>query len=81
MLEDEESVNATERELRHAVNHPKLTVRWAITEVTSTLGSDYFDPVNQKHIDAIKKYLNELQEKAKEYYWPKLFNLALIPPV
>jgi hypothetical protein len=65
VLEDEESVNATERALRHAVNHPKLTAPWAISEVTSVLGSAYFDPLNQKHIDVIKRYSNELQEKAK----------------
>jgi hypothetical protein len=65
VLEDEGSVNATERALRHAVNHPKLDATWAISKVTSVLGSTYFDPMNQKHIDAIKKCSNELQEKAK----------------
>lgn len=65
VLEDEGPVNATERALRHAVNHHELDSAWAIREVTSILGSTYFDPMNQKNIDAINKYSDELQKKAK----------------
>ena len=65
VLEDEGAVTTTEKALRHAVNHPMLTSPATVVEVTRVLGSPCFDPMNQKHIDTIQNYADELQEKAK----------------
>jgi hypothetical protein len=43
-----------------------------ILEVTNALGSPYFDPMNQAHVDAISKYAAALQVKAKNILKAKI---------
>jgi hypothetical protein len=72
VIEDENASTSTERALRHALNHPMLTSPPTVAEVTRVLGSSYFDPLNQNHLDIIGTYADQLQEKARKILLAKI---------
>jgi len=72
VIEGENNFTITERAVRHAVNHPILVSNSTVAEVTRVLGSSYFDPMNETHVDMVSKYAIDLQEKAKSILLEKI---------
>lgn len=72
VLEDDNQENMTEKALRHALSHPMLTYPATVSEVTRVLGNAYFDPMSQKHLDIVRQYADNLQEKAKAIFLGKI---------
>jgi len=75
VIEGENNFTITERAVRHAVNHPMLVSNSTLAEVTRVLGSSYFDPMNETHVDIVSKYVLIFKKKLRAYFSEK-YSLA-----